>query len=112
MEHGTSSNISRLIQAQRLAADLMELAAEHGAKHIPSITANAIGVEIYLHMQDKPTAGEVAAWQLATGGVWNIEVTRFEYEGRPVKTERAVVRFGDIPVSISVCTTGSMAVAA
>lgn len=113
MEHGTSSNINRLVRAQRLAADLMELAAEHGAKHDPSITVYSFGVFIRINLGDKPAAGEIAAWQLATGQVWDVETTRFMYDGKPAKTDRARVEFGDVAVTVEVTTSvASLAVAA
>jgi len=111
MENGTSK-IERLIEAQRLAAELTALAVEHGAQHVPSVTCNILGVEVFLHLDTAEINREVAAWQLATGAVWDVQTTRFTYEGKSVKSERATVRVGDAQVHISVVTDAEMVVAA
>jgi hypothetical protein len=111
MENGTSK-IERLIEAQRLAAELTALAVEHGAQHDPQITVYSFGVFVNLGLDDKPADREIAAWQLATGGVWEVETTRFEYDGVGMKSDRATVRVGDTYVTVTVRTTDRQAVAA
>lgn len=102
MTYGISTKISDLEAALRIAADLTALAIEYGAVTSPSITTYSFGVHITLSFKGTENHTDIAAWQLATGGIWDVETIRFMLDGKPCKTRTVRIPIGGTWINFAV----------